>query len=379
MKKILVLWWYGNIWQVVIKDLIDSWFFVWIAWRDNYKIDNFIKKLKGNNYEKVIIDLKNELSLMEIFKKYDLVVNCLEYTYNQVILDLCIKTWKNYVDLWDDYNWIKTSISKNSLAKKNKITACLWAWSSPWIVNILTKYAVKEMKKIETITISFSDEIKNTPKNMLPFNFATVVEEILWDALVFEDWKYKFVKWSTVRIDADFCRIWTDNNSCLLPWSYITNHDEQLSLPDYLKEKWIQNVYFVMKHSENVISLVKSLNEFWFLDKQKINIKWVEISPFEFTNMIMSKFAPQNFLVDDKESLFIKLDEKIVEIVNYSVDWVPAWVVNTWIGCSLISQYISNNNLARWVHHPEDLVNDKWFINELKKRKFEIYIDWKNI
>jgi hypothetical protein len=35
--------------------------------------------------------------------------------------------------------------------------------------------------------------------------------------------------------------------------------------------------------------------------------------------MIMSKFAPQNFEVEDKESLFIKLDEKIVEIVNYSV------------------------------------------------------------
>jgi hypothetical protein len=34
----------------------------------------------------------------------------------------------------------------------------------------------------------------------------------------------------------------------------------------------------------------------------------------------MLQFAPQNFRVEDKESLFIKLDEKVVEIVNYSVD-----------------------------------------------------------
>jgi hypothetical protein len=38
----------------------------------------------------------------------------------------------------------------------------------------------------------------------------------------------------------------------------------------------------------------------------------------------MTQYAPQNFKVEDKESLFIKLDEKIVEIVNYSVDGVPA-------------------------------------------------------
>jgi hypothetical protein len=35
--------------------------------------------------------------------------------------------------------------------------------------------------------------------------------------------------------------------------------------------------------------------------------------------MIMSKFAPKNYKVEDKERLFIKLDEKVVEIVNYSV------------------------------------------------------------
>lgn len=382
MKKILVLGWYWNVGQVVVHDLINSNFIVWIAWRNEEKIDAIIKKMlwKKSSWvvKKVLIDLTDEKSLIEIFKKYDLVVNCLEYTFNQLILDLCIEAWKNYVDMWDDYKWIKLSRTKDWLVKESWIIACLWAGSAPWIVNVLIKYAVKNMEKVETLTISFSDIIKNAPEKMLPFNFQTVVEEITWDALLFENWKYKFVEWSSKKINANFCWLNKEKN-CFLPWSFVTNHDEQYSLPEYLNNKWLKNLYFVMKHSDNVIKLVESLNEFWFLNKDKISIEWIETSPYDFCNTIMAQYAPQNFKVEDKESLFIKLDEKIVEIVNYSVDGVPAWIVNTWIWASLIAQYLANNEQTPWVYHPEYFVDDVWFIEELKKRNFEIYVDNKKI
>jgi hypothetical protein len=50
--------------------------------------------------------------------------------------------------------------------------------------------------------------------------------------------------------------------------------------------------------------------------------------------------------------------------------------MNTWIGCSLIAQYLANNDLTPWVYHPEDFVDEDWFLEELKKRDFEVYIDW---
>ncbi|MDP2091214.1 MAG: saccharopine dehydrogenase NADP-binding domain-containing protein [Candidatus Gracilibacteria bacterium] len=378
MRKVLVLGAYGNVGQVVTIDLISSGFFVGIGGRNENKIENFINKLKSNNVEKVLFDISDEKSLLNIFSNYDLIINCLEYTFNQTILDSCIKSGKNYVDLGDDYLGIKVSRSKDGLAKESGIFACIGAGSAPGIVNVLTKYAIRDISEINTITISFADEIKNAPEKMLPFNFQTVVEEITGDALLFENGKYSFVKGSSKKIDADFCNV-SSLNQCLLPGSLVTNHDEQFSLPDYLSDKGIKNFYFVMKHSDNVIKLVESLNEFGFLSKEKINIKGVEISPFDFCNEIMSNFAPQNFKVEDKESLFIKIDNLVVEIVNYSVDGVPAGVMNTGIGCSLIAQDILNNSYTPGVKHPEDFVNEDWFITELKKRNFEIYIDGKII
>lgn len=65
------------------------------------------------------------------------------------------------------------------------------------------------------------------------------------------------------------------------------------------------------------------------------------MSPLDFTNAIMKQYDPQNFTVEDKETLFVKLDDTVVEIINESVNGVPAGVMNTGIGCSLIAQYLT--------------------------------------
>jgi saccharopine dehydrogenase-like NADP-dependent oxidoreductase len=374
MKKIIVLGGYGNVGKVVVKDLIQSGYEVAIAWRDEKKIDAFIAFLNSPQAKKEVLDFKDIVLLEKIIVSYDLVVNCLEYTFNQTVLDSCIKTKKNYVDLWDDYNGIKTSRSKDGLLKEVGVAACLGAGSAPWIVNVFVKHIAQKKENVETLTISFADEIKNAPEKMLPFNFTTVVEEILDDSLLFENGKYMFVKGSSKTIDVDFCHGFA-SQQCFIANSYVTNHDEQFSLPEYLSNKGIKNVYFVMKHSDNLIKLVHSLNEFWFLDKTKRTINGIEMSNFDMINSVMRQYDPQNFTVEDKEILYIKMDETVVWIVNYSENGVPAGVMNTWIGCSLIAQYLVEHPGTPWAKHPEDFVDDVWMIEELKKRNFELYID----
>ena len=374
MKKFIVLWGYGNVGRVVVQDLIQSGHQVWIAWRDKEKIQKFVAELKNEKALEEVVNLKNTKELVTIFEKYDCIVNCLEYSLNSVILDTCIEAKRDYVDLGDSYEWIIASRAKDGKLIESGIRACLGAGSAPGIVNVFVKHIAKKKETVETLTISFSDEIKNAPEKMLPFNFLTVVEEITGNALLFENGKYSFIKGGSKTMNIDFCHGF-QAKECYLTNSYITNHDEQFSLPIYLREKGIKNVYFVMKHSDNVIQLVNSLNQFGFLDTTPMKMKWVEISPFDFCNEVMKQFAPQNFKSDDKEVLYVKLDETVVGIVNYSVNGVPAWVMNTWIGCSLIAQYFAEHQNTPGVVHPEDFVDDLWFIEELKKRNFEIYID----
>ena len=57
----------------------------------------------------------------------------------------------------------------------------------------------------------------------------------------------------------------------------------------------------------------------------------------------MKKFLPKNFKSDNRELLYIKIDDVVISIINYSVDGTAAGIMNTGIGASLITQYLTNN------------------------------------
>ena len=372
-KKIIILGGYGNVGKIVVKDLLKSGFSVGIAGRDETKIDEFLSEISSPCALKEIINLKDTSWLISVFSRYDIIVNCLEYTFNATIIDACIEAKRSYVDMGDSYDGILRSHSLEVKFKQNNTLACLGAGSSPGIVNVVMKKVTNTKDKIDTITLSFADILKVPVENMLPFNFKTVVDEIYDPALVYEDGKHFFIQGGSRKMPVDFGPEF-GKMEC-----YITNHDEQYSMPVYLKNKGIKNFYFLLRHNDDMIQFVPLLKKFDFLSTEKIEFKWVQTSHFEMVDSIMRQFLPQNYQSDDKEILYIKIDETVMGIINYSVDGVPAGIMNTGIGASLIVQYIANNQMKTGVFHPEELVDEEWMISELKKRNFEIQIDGKNI
>lgn len=219
-----------------------------------------------------MVDINNQSELITNFADADVIINCLEYTFNALILDACLVGKKDYVDLGDSYEGIMASRAKDGTAIENGVRVCLGTGSAPGIVNILIKHIAEGMEKVETLTISFSDIVKNAPEKILPFNFQTVIEEITGDALLFENGKYSFVPGGSKVVPVEF-GYGFDSEEHKVTRAFVTNHDEQFSLPLYLRDKGIKNVYFVMKHADNVIRLVESLKEFGFLDTKPLKIK----------------------------------------------------------------------------------------------------------
>lgn len=369
MKKILLLWGYGTVGSVVARDLVQSGFFVGIAGRNAKKIEELRNTLGMKQSESHILDFSDENILIWAMHKYDVVLNCIEYTLNQMILKACINAKKHYIDLWDYYEGILESRSHNSVLKDAGIIGLLWAGSSPGIINVMIAYIARKKKSVEEVIVSFSDIVKSADETMLPFNFQTVVEEITGEALAFENGIYKFIPGATKSIPVDFGpEFWKAD-------CYVTNHDEQYSLPVFFKEKGIKNCYFVMKHSPLYLKLIPLMKQLSFFSEEKIKIWDIGVSPVEFINTFMKRFLPAEFESDDREILFARVDNTTVWVINNSVDGIPAGIMNTGIGASLIAQYIATHDVTPWIHHPEDCIDSEWMIKELKKRNFEIQID----
>ena len=373
MKKVLLLWGYGTVGSVVARDLMESGFFVGIAWRNSKKIEELRNTIGKVQSESHILDFKSEELLITAIQDYDVVLNCVEYTFNQMVLQACIKAKKHYIDLWDYYEWILKSRSYDSKLKDTGIVGILGAWSSPGIINVMIAHISKNKEKVGEVIVSFADIVRQSDETMLPFNFQTVVEEITGDALAFENGKYNFLPGATKSIPVDFGpEFWKAD-------CYVTNHDEQYSLPIFFKEKGIKNCYFVMNHSPLYLKLIPPMKRIWFFSEEKIRVWENEVSPLEFVNTFMKRFLPTEFQSDDKEILFAKVDDITVWVINNSVNGIPAGIMNTWIGASLIAQYLANNDIKPWIHHPEDCIDSTWMISELKKRDFVIQVNWISI
>jgi len=373
MKKILVLGWYGTVGSVVVHDLIKSWFFVGIAGRNRQKIDELRVKVGEKMSESHILDFTSEKEVIDAMVDYDLVLNCVEYTLNQMILKSCIKAKKHYVDLGGYYEGILESRSYDKELQDVGIVWLLGAGSSPWIINIMIAHITKNKKNVKEVIISFSDIVHTSDETMLPFNFQTVVEEIVGDALAFEKGAYTFVPGASKSVAVDF------GDEFGKAECFVTNHDEQYSIPLFLKEKWIENCYFVMNHNPLYLQLIPAMKELGFFSEEKIKVWGTEISPLEFINTYMKKFLPAWFESDDREILFAQIDDVTVGVINNSVNGTPAGIINTWIWASLIAQYIVTNDIKAGIHHPEDCIDSEWMISELKKRNFEIQVNGKNI
>ena len=365
MKKVLVLGWYWNVWGVASKDLAKSWFDVVIGWRNEQKMKNFVEKNKDQKFDTLVIDFDKTL---ESLKNFDIVVNCLDFSLNQKILQACLENKVNYIDLGDSYEWIQKSLKLKKSFEQQKVLAVLGWWSSPGIINIMLKYLTKDKKQITDVKMSFADINHKPSKNLvLPFNFRTVIDEVLSDALIFQGWKYDFVPWASEEFEIDFWRYWKQT-------LFSTAHDENYSIPHFLKSKWLKSFRYVMAHEPRLMRFVKDLKDFGFLNTEKTKVETYEISPFDFTNSLMQKFMPQETQIDDQEILWLQVDWEIFSIENFSQDGIAAWVMNTGIWISIIAQYMLNfcqNEV--WMKHPEDVVeNIDWFFEQLKSRWFLI-------
>ena len=128
MKKysILVLGGYGTVGSVATNDLINSWYRTVIAGRNEEKMKKMITEKNNPLLSYRVVDLNDKKSLMQEFAKYDVILNCLEYTFNKKIIQICADIGVHYVDLGDDYAGIKNSISHNwDFSKKNKIDSAV--------------------------------------------------------------------------------------------------------------------------------------------------------------------------------------------------------------------------------------------------------------
>lgn len=375
--KYIVLGGYGIIGKAVVDDLFHSNknSEIIISGRDLKKAEDYTLTFKSNRVRARKIDINNEKQLVNLLKRTDVCVNCLQYEFNVQVMKACVKAKTNYLDLGGLVHETKKQLKLNNEFKKIGKIAILGCGGTPGITNVMAGYASKILSKINSIEITFADkdETKYNQSFVLPYSFKTLVDEYTLKPAVFKNGKIYFAKPYSGFKNYDFGKEFGKQKG------FYTLHSELATFPDSFKNKGLKNCEFRVTFPQEFNEIIETLIELGFTSK-KINFKNKEIKSLDITSKIMERNLPKpNTKIKDKELIRVIFNKDLImDCITTSNNKYSAGVLDTAVPCSIIAQFFKDN-FPSGVYPPEKIIPPEKFFKELKKRKIFVYKNGKII
>lgn len=332
------------------------------------------------------VDANDHDSLVKAMKDADVVASTLGpfYKYGIKVLKGAIDAGVNLVDINDDYDATRDALSLSDQAEMAGITAIVGLGASPGITNILARYGAEKLDRVDEIHTAWAVAITD-PSG--PASLDHWFHCLTGMVPTYRDGKWVDVQPGSEPEIVDFPpRIEV----------FHVGHPEPVTLPRY-----IEGVKVVTNKGGTVPTwldqLFLRLVDFGFGSTKSLKVKDVSIAPRDFTLALfraLEDFASPEFLgrmleeakgslgglrvdvIGEVEGKATKLtyrlgaSDRLVASAGVTGATAPA----TSIPLSIGAQMLAHGEIkAKGVFAPEGCVNPKAFLNQLKKRGFEIY------
>ena len=369
MRRFFVLGGAGIIGRVVVRDLVRyvPMAEIVIGERDKVKAGVFVRDLNAKNVSVVQTNANDVLELSRVFKGSDVVISCVQYTFNLGVMQACLKAGTHYVDLGGMFHYTKKEIALHKQFVQRGVIGILGIGAAPGISNILAAYGGASMSTVGSVDIVFADIDKTEYSQpfVLPYSFKTLVEEYTMRPTVLRAGKVLFVAPESGKKIYDFGKEFGKQEG------FLTLHSELATLPQYFKEKGIQRCEFRVTFSKAFTQTIEILFRLGFASEEKVCVGRNELNVREVTARLMDQWIPKTgTCIRDREIVRVILNEKVVmDAVTESDGVYPAGVLDTGIPCSIAAQFLASGIIEKsGVYAPESVIAPELFFKELGKR-----------
>lgn len=239
------------------------------------------------------LDLSKKKDVAAFVKKHpaDVVVNAALPEFNKIIIASCLAAKTNYLDLasyWDldPSPRAQSPYKVEQLDYDNDFQAIgrvglINAGVSPGITNLLAAEAVSRLDKTDSIKIRLIEEMGS---DALAFSWSKkmLLDEVNWKPIIYRNGKFikqeNFSNKETFEYPKPFGK----------KDAYLLSQEEIGTIPNYLPVAAVD-----IKTYDNHMSVFQALVKLGLVSEDKIQIKGVSISPFEFLCQFLPD--PPNF------------------------------------------------------------------------------------
>lgn len=332
-----------------------------IADKDRKTIVSAEKFLEKQDVNFDVLDINKKEDLIKYFKKNDIAISAIPYTFNFFLTKIAIETNTHFFDLGGNNIVVNQQKSLHKKAEKNKVTVIPDCGLAPGLASVVVRDIVESFDYAEFVKIRVGGlplDPKPPLNYQIVFSLNGLINEYVEDAIALDHGKIITKKSMTelekIVFPKPFGELEAFNTSggcSTLPYTYR----EKIGYLDYKTIRY-------PGHCEKFIPLLKIEPRQKLIDYLKNNL------PYNEKDAVLMKVLGK-----------VKKDDKLVDLEYTMVDYydaknnITSMMRTTAYPVSILAQLIEGGLIKdSGVFCSEEIVPCKPFFEELEKRNIKI-------
>ncbi len=352
-----------------------------IADLNKERISKVEKKLRSDKLTTATVDVSDVSETTRLLKGFDVVINAVQYYFNLDVMRAALNAKVNYVDLGGLYHMTLKQLELDQLFRSEGLTAIIGMGAQPGITNTVAKHASASLDHMIAVKIrdGSRDLTENAPPFVITWSLQTLLDEIVLDAVVYEDGRLITIpplsRSEVVEFPEPVGTLET----------YVTLHSEIATFPRTFRDKGLSYCDW-MEGSPNFM-FVKMLADIGLADTNEVEVAGVRVKPRSFLLKLIESRGllgyPEDVVPNDWEITRMIIEgtrngRKLKLVYDIIIPPKPEWKmscaqVGVGIPASIVAMMIADGEIkTKGVAPPETCVPTDRFFEELGRHGIKI-------
>ena len=251
------------------------------------------------------VDVRDAGSLSGVLQGAAVCVNAVQYNLNLEVMEACLAAHVPYLDFGGLFHMTRRQLAWDPRFREAGLLAIPGLGQVPGISNVLAMEATRDMDRVGSIVIrdGWRDLTKNGPEYLFTWSPSTFLDEMVMNAVVFENGKYHEYPAMSAAEDYPFPAPVGPTRV------YRTLHSEPATLPTSLKEKGLRHCEW--KEGGPGIDLLRTMALLGLGSDSPVPVGGTPVVPKRFLLALLKQQgllgAPKGVVVNDWEIVDLKI------------------------------------------------------------------------
>lgn len=331
------------------------------------------------------LDVTNHDKLISVIQGSDVVINCVQYTWNIDIMNACLKVGSNYIDLGGLFHVTKKQLELHDKFMEKGLVAILGMGSTPGTMNVMAGYAADKLDIVDEAhaICACGDFTKSNAVIGIPYSLLTIMEEHTMEPWILKDGELQPVPAGSGKEYIAF------PEPIGVAEAFYCLHSEPVQFYRSFKDKGIKEASFKLSLSEDFEERIRFLADLGFGDNDPIKVDGKDVNPLKTMISVVNKYLDnyddsQDGELNDCDVLRavvkgskdgVKKEIIVESIIRTSEKWgFMAGALDTGVPPSIVAQMICNGSITdKGVYSGEQAIPALQYFEELSKREMPVY------